>query len=72
MSDTEHRIPHLPKKYLRLLVVFFACAIAVFGLLYQQMWTHSRGFDYYASQYGGPRALGVVIVTTASGFVVIN
>jgi hypothetical protein len=52
--------------------VFVSSFVAVFGFLFQQMWTHNRGFDVYAFEYWGPRALGVVVVTTILGLAVAN
>ena len=58
--------------YMRLLIVCAASAIAVFGLLFRTMWISSRGFDIYAFEYWGPRAFGVVVVTTLLGVFVVK
>ena len=72
MSESEHRALRAPIRYKQFIAVFVGGAITVFGLLYQQMWTHSGGFDFYAFEYWGPRAFGIVVVTTALGFFVVN
>lgn len=72
MAQTEEHAFN-PKRVVRqLLPVFIASAVSVFGLLFQQMFTHVRGFDGYAFEYWAPRALGVVLVTTLLGVVVMN
>jgi len=72
MTQAEPQESEPRPAYRELLVVFIASGAAVFGLLFQQMWTHSRGFDFYAFQYWGPRAFGVVVVTTILGLSVAN
>ena len=72
MAQIEHQYSNPKRAIQRLLVVFVASAVAVFGLLFQQMWTHRRGFEVYAFEYWGPRAIGVVVVTTILGIAVVN
>ena len=72
MAQNEPQYSGPGRAFQRLLIVFLASAVAVFGLLFQQMWTHSRGFDVYAFDYWGPRALGVAVVTTIIGLSVVN
>ena len=72
MTETDPHDSVPQRKYQRLGLIVVSSALAVFGFLYQQMWTHSGGFDYYAFEYWGPRAFGVVVATTLLGISVIN
>ncbi len=55
----------------RLLVVFFGSATSVFALLILTM-LELEDFSASAFLYWGPRALSVVLVTTALGILVVN
>jgi hypothetical protein len=72
MADDKQQKFNPRRTAQRLSLVFAASFVAVFGFLFQQMWTHSRGFDVYAFEYWGPRAFGVVVVTTILGLAVAN
>jgi hypothetical protein len=72
MTQTELQDLNPQRTYLRLLVVFIASAVAVFGLLFRAMWVRGGGFDASAFQYWGPRAFGVIVVTTILGVLVVN
>jgi hypothetical protein len=72
MSDPGQHSSASRRIAYRLFAVLVAGAVAVFGLLWQQMGIHSGGFDSYAFEYWGPRALNVVLATTLAGIVVVN